>query len=113
MTKKEYKFNTNGPYCFRISGQIYHAFSQLQPELGSKPRYSQIYIYDQEHELDNHLHTFNNLDRGLLKQLQEMIKTVNPYAHIYKQAGEIMSGNPSEDIKLILRASDENTNIDP
>ena len=74
LTKKEYKFNIKYPYCFRISDQIYHALSQMQPEIGSIPRYSQIYIYDQEHELDNHLHTFGHLDGGLLKQLQDMIK---------------------------------------
>ena len=48
LSKKEYKFNTSGPYCFRICGQVYHALSQMQPEEGRKPNFSQIYIYDQE-----------------------------------------------------------------
>ena len=53
VSGEEYKFKTNGPYCYRISGQVYHALSQMQPEPGRKPSFSQIYIYDQEHELDN------------------------------------------------------------
>ena len=42
-----------------------------------------------------------------------MIKDVKPYAHLYKQAGEIIRENPTEDVKLILRAHDEKNNIDP
>ena len=30
--------------------------------------FSQIYIYDQEHELDNRLHSFQKLDRTVLKE---------------------------------------------
>ena len=102
LIQKEYKFQTHGPYCFRISGQVYHALSQMHPEDGRKPQFSQIYIYDQEHELENRLQSFQNLDRNLLKELQDMIKDVNPYAHLYQQAGDIMKETPTEDIKLIL-----------
>ena len=111
LTGKEYTFKTNGPYCYRIHGQVYHLLSQMQPELGRKPAFSQIYIYDQE--LENHLHTFKNLDRTVLKELQDMIKEVNPYAQQYKQAGDIMRENPTQDVNLILRSCNEDTNIDP
>ena len=53
----EHKF-TKGPYCYRISGQVYHALSQMQPPHGRKPCFSQIYIYDQENELNNQLASF-------------------------------------------------------
>ena len=113
LTQKPYKLNTSGPYCFQISGQVYHALSQMQPEHGTKPKFSKIYIYDQANELDNKLQTFQDLDKAVLKELQEVIKDVNPYAHIYKHAGDIMRANPSEDIKLVLRACKQNANIDP
>ena len=113
VSGEEYKFKTNGPYCYRISGQVYHALSQMQPEPGRKPSFSQIYIYDQEHELDNQLHSFQKLDRTVLKELQDIIKAVNPYAQLYKHAGDIMKENPSQDVKLVLRAHDEKSNIDP
>ena len=48
-----------------------------------------------------------------MKELQDMIKYVNSYAHLYQQAGEIMRKNPTEDIKLVLRAHSENCNIYP
>ena len=53
LTRKEYKFKTNGPYCFRICGQVYHTLSQMIPDEGKKPSFSQIYIYHQQNELDN------------------------------------------------------------
>ena len=49
----------------------------------------------------------------MLKELQDIIKAVNPYAQLYKHAGDIMKENPSQDVKLVLRAHDEKSNIDP
>ena len=113
VSGEEYVFKTKGPYCYMISGQVYHALSQMQPEHGRKPNFSQIYIYDQENELDNRLWSFKTLDRTVLKELQDMIKELNPYAQLYKQAGDIMSENPTEDVKLVLRAHDEKASMDP
>ena len=113
LTGKEYTFKTNGPYCYRINDQVYHALSQMQPDHGQKPCFSQIYIYDQKNELDNQLLSFDSLDRTVVKELQDMMKEVNPYAQIYQQAGDIIRERPTEDIKLILRAHDEKLKIDP
>ena len=85
----------------------------MLPEDGRKPQFLQIYIYDTENELENRLQQFENLDRTVLQELQEMVKEVNPYAQVYQQAGEIIRQNPTEDIKLVLRACSQNNNIDP
>ena len=53
LTGQEYKFKSKGPYYFRINGQVYHSISQMLPEEGKKPGFSQIYIYDQKNELEN------------------------------------------------------------
>ena len=63
LTGKEYDFQTNGPFSYRINGQVYHLIRQLQPENGKPPGFSQIYIYDKEHELDHLLNSFNILER--------------------------------------------------
>ena len=42
----------------------------MQPEQGKPPAFSQIYIYDQEHELDNCMKPFSGLDASLLLDLQ-------------------------------------------
>ena len=104
LTGQEFKFKNPGPYCYRINGQLYHALSQMQPEHGKPPTFSQIYIYDHEHELDYCMKPFTGLDASLLLELQQMIKNVNPYAHKYLQVAETIAENPAGDIKLVLRS---------
>ncbi|XP_076907332.1 uncharacterized protein LOC143563739 [Bidens hawaiensis] len=43
----------NAPFVFRISGQNYHSIGSLLPENGSKPKFSQLYIYDTKNEVSN------------------------------------------------------------
>ena len=83
----------------------------MQPEQGKPPAFSQIYIYDQEHELDNCMKPFSGLDASLLLDLQEMIKSVNPYAHTYLHASEALTANPACDIKLVLKSPSKQ--VDP
>ena len=104
LTGQEFKFKNPGPYCYRINGQLYHVLSQMQPEHGQEPTFSQIYIYDHEHELDYHMKPFTGLDASLLLELQQMIKNVNPYAHKYLQVAQHIAENPAVDIKLVLRS---------
>ena len=111
LTGKEFKFPTNGPYCYRINGQVYHTISQMQPENGKVPGFSQIYIYDTEHELENCLNAFSNLDKSLLQELQDMMKDINPYAQKYKHVGNVIRENPTEDIQLVLKTTRQT--IDP
>ena len=104
LTGKEFKFKNPGPYCYRINGQLYHSISQLQPEPGKPPGFSQIHIYDQQHELDNCMRPFPTLDHELLLELQQMIKSVNPYAHKYLQVADLMEEHPIGNIKMVLRS---------
>ena len=83
----------------------------MQPEQGKPPAFSQIYKNDQEHELDNHMKPFSGLDASLLLDLQQMIKSVNSYAHTYLQVGETLTANPACDIKLVLRSPSKQ--VDP
>ena len=63
-------------------------------EAGKKPNFSQIYIYNQDNELDNRLKSFHGLDQDLLKELQDMMKEKNPYAQKYCHVGNIIKQNP-------------------
>ena len=72
----------------------------MQPQQGKSPTCSQIYIYDQEHELDYCMKPFQGLDSSLLLELEQMVKSVNPYAHKYLQVGKTLTANPACDIKL-------------
>ena len=70
----------------------------MEPEGGKSPGFPQIYICDQEHELENHLKAVSNLDKTLLKEMQDMNKEVNSYTKIYKHVGDMIQENPVQDI---------------
>jgi hypothetical protein len=44
-----------GPPTFIISGQNYHRIGTLLPVDGCKPKFSQLYIYDTDNEINNRL----------------------------------------------------------
>ena len=83
----------------------------MDPLPGNNPTFSQIYIYDQEHELDNRLRAVNNLDPQILQKLQEMMREVNPYAKVYTRIGEILKDSPATDLHLVLKKTRDT--VDP
>ena len=109
--EQTYKHVIQGPYCFWITGQVYHAISQMQPGAGKYPLFSQIYIFDKQNELEKWMKSFPSLGKAIMKDLQEMIKEVNPYAQIYQQATDMLQDKPTKDVKLVLKTTGRN--IDP
>ena len=73
-----------GVYCFRINGDIHHRVGSLLPDGGdTNPKFAQIYIYDTENEAANRAqHHGGDLDVDIIRQLQELIREVNPYAQV-------------------------------
>ncbi|XP_028752993.1 uncharacterized protein LOC114712613, partial [Neltuma alba] len=54
--KIDYSKNSGGgPYSFVLSGINYHRIGSLLPPKGSKPVYSQLYIYDTDNEVCNRI----------------------------------------------------------
>lgn len=48
----------NGPPNFVISGQNYHRIGSLLPSEGEQPKFSQLYIYDTQNEVQNRISYF-------------------------------------------------------
>src|SRR5688572_5756524 len=44
-----------GPYVFKIGGQNYHRIGSLIPVTGASLKFSQLYIYDTQNEIDNRI----------------------------------------------------------
>ncbi|KAL1715610.1 hypothetical protein EV715DRAFT_207123, partial [Schizophyllum commune] len=78
-------------YVYRIHGELYHHSGALENADGTRPVYSQLYIYDPRIALDHRRRRNENLDPRLLAMLDIMLRQVNPYAHIYLRAYEILS----------------------
>ena len=102
---------SKGPYTFRIHGSIYHRIGHVFPEEGEQPKFSQIYIYDTENEINNRIRWNSDLNKNILEQLQTMLHQYNPFAKCFKHATEIFSNqNKTMNMKLILKAD---TSKDP
>jgi hypothetical protein len=81
---KELANQRSGSYTFRIQGSPYHQIGPALPTSGEPPKFSQIYIYDSERELQNRNSIFPELNRDTLRNLQQLMHEVNPFVDHYK-----------------------------
>lgn len=99
--------STGGIYTFRLHGEFYHLMGSLLPQGNVAPKFSQIYIYDTERELENRLNYNRNLNPQLLQRLQEMINEVNPFAQSFKTVSERIQQTPAVDLKMVIKSPTE------
>ncbi|CAH1450389.1 unnamed protein product [Lactuca virosa] len=101
----------NAPYTFRLSGQNYHSIGSLLPEHGSKPKFSQLYIYDTDNEIENRQtclggenqqSTSNSsvVDNDIIQDLKLMLDSNNVLVQSYRILRDCFHENPHVDIKL-------------
>jgi hypothetical protein len=86
MSANVHHFQTPGPYCFRIHGQVYHQTSTLHPGEGTDPKFGQLYILEGQQALDARLQNTNNQNCSTenMQLIQTVLDAVNPYAAAYK-----------------------------
>jgi hypothetical protein len=111
----------NGPYCFKIHGQIYHRTGTLHPE-NEEPRvFSQIYILDAEEAAECRKSKPENegCDIELMHILGELMTGISPFAEAYKMLHEVememISNSEKAGIQQtsISMAIKQDRNIDP
>ncbi len=59
-----FKFDNRGPWTYKISGQVYHSLGNIFPNTNASPVFSQLYVYDREHELINRQQRNPDMDTG-------------------------------------------------
>ena len=70
----------NGPYCYRIHGQIYHRLGVLQPDNNVVPQYGQIYILEGDGALDARISNNTDCLRNVMFLIQQTLEDCcNPY----------------------------------
>lgn len=95
-----------GLYTFRVHGSIYHNIGALMPDEGSDglPRFTQLYFYDTDHEIQNRLCHLSSLNMDVLHALlQTMIHEINPYAHALRLAAEMMCTNNYPKLRMVIK----------
>ncbi|CAI2196417.1 16124_t:CDS:1 [Funneliformis geosporum] len=96
------EFQSKGVSNFSIHGQVYNLIRPLLPEKEQVPKFAQLYIYDTEHEIRNHLNLMQNLNATILKNLQNMLDIINPYIHIFRQALDIFQTSETSNISMLI-----------
>lgn len=77
-----------GPFVCRVHGVIYHQMGSLFPEESKKAVFSQIYMYDNQQQVEEHLNFPNGpvqLDSEITNSLSLMMNRENALVDIYRQ----------------------------
>jgi len=96
-----------GPYVFRVNGQIHHHIGSLLPEPNKIPKFAELYIFNTKNEIENRLRalTKEELDRhdlnpAIIKGLQEMLDQHNPLVKIFRHARDLFEEHKGIDISI-------------
>ncbi|KAK1378851.1 hypothetical protein POM88_025595 [Heracleum sosnowskyi] len=89
--KIDNRFNQGGgPFVYRVLGEMYHQMGSLLPDNdNSKAVYSQIYMFDNEQELESRLHfprDNETLDVRIIEPLSSMLDRENEMVKNFRQA---------------------------
>jgi len=87
------RISTNGPYVFRLQGQIYHRISAVQPENGSTPVYGQLYMLDPEAAMSTR--AANPANSGCKAEIMERLHNIlinarNPFIQALHNMKEVI-----------------------
>nr|KAJ0196049.1 hypothetical protein LSAT_V11C700371220 [Lactuca sativa] len=98
----------NAPYVFRHSGQNYHCMGSLLPIDGSKPNFSQLYIYDTENEVSNRQHAFSTQKKGGKSTSHSLdIEIISFLKVMLDSTNELEEGNKMEEHITYLATASE------
>ncbi|GFR76291.1 ATP dependant DNA helicase [Elysia marginata] len=80
-------------------GKLYYRIGNLLPERGAVPKFSQIYFYDSDAQLDYRL-LHSGLGPQILKDFLTTLHSVNTYIKSFKTAVEVSAEQP--DVKMVI-----------
>ncbi|CAA0834184.1 Unknown protein, partial [Striga hermonthica] len=102
--------NGNAPYVFKLKGANYHKIGSLLPVSGAAPKFSQLYIYDTENEVDNRINAMSsrsrsnqcNLDAEVIYDIMRMLDGHNPLVKSFRFVRDHFKSGCSDNLKLRL-----------
>ncbi|CAL9026294.1 unnamed protein product [Prunus brigantina] len=107
--KVDHSINSGqGPYIFKISGQVHHLMGSLLPLEGECPKFAQLYIYDTHNETMNCLNAVNceqkneKLDEDIVQGLIRMFDESNELVKLFRTVRDKFEGGFLTPLKLRL-----------
>ncbi|XP_071705020.1 uncharacterized protein [Rutidosis leptorrhynchoides] len=95
------------PYVFKVSGQIYHWIGALCPPEGTHPRFLQLYIYNNDNEVENRMTHFggqasDRLCQAVVVQLIQLLDSHNELVKLFRTARDKFSSEEVPTFKVRL-----------
>jgi hypothetical protein len=98
-----------GPYVFRINGQIHHRIGSLLPKPDQVPKFAQLYIFDTKNEIENRIRALSNEDLedndikpDIVHELKKMLDEHNPLAKTFRHARDLFEQHKGIDISICI-----------
>ncbi|XP_075088408.1 uncharacterized protein LOC142170407 [Nicotiana tabacum] len=87
-----------------MSGQNYHHIGSLLPEIGKKPQFAQLYIYDTENEISNRMSWLlqEDIDPKVVHELSQMLDEHNILVKTFRMARDRYREHPESVFHLQL-----------
>lgn len=106
FTANEEDVNTNrrGPWIWKSGYTLYHSVGSFLPAQDRQPSYTQLYFYDAHDALDYRMQRNSNLDEDIMTTIQSCLRRVNPFAHVFLNAKEIIQQEDVSDLTIRLLA---------
>ena len=80
-----------------------HLIGSLLPVTGQVPKFSQIYINQSaDAQLDTRMTVYSGMNCVMLREMQSILHSINPFVQQFKSAGEAAAGG--NELELIIRA---------
>jgi len=97
-----------GPYVFRINGQIHHRIGSLLHETdNTRPKFAELYIFDTQNEIQNRIEAItredpddNDINPYIVQELKNMLDQYNPLVKKFRQARDLLEQYKGIDISV-------------
>ena len=106
----------SAPYVFKISGQIHHLMGSLLPLLNHTPKFSQLYVHDTQHEVDNRLNALcgqevsdvGDFDKNVINGLISMLDDCNELVKLFRMVRDKFENSSVPSFKLRILEQRDN-----
>lgn len=104
----------NGPYVFRINGQIHHRIGSLLPRPNSVPKFAKLYVYDTKNEIENRIQALtkqdseeHDLNLYIIEKLEDLLDEHNPLVKKIRHARGILEEHKGIDVSIRIIGADK------
>lgn len=107
-----------GPYVFRINGQIHHRIGSLLPKPDNIPKFTELYIFDTKNEIENRIRALttedpedNDINPFIVQGLKEMLDHHNPLVKTFRRARDLLEEHKGIDISIRIIGANKGDQI--